>query len=150
MEGIKNFLQLINDNWTTITTILILLFAIYTKAKKFYLDWKAKTEEEKQKAIEEAKQIAIINAKNALADFILVLVSKAELEWQSEEGKLGKVKRAQVIAEIYAKYPILEEVEDKDALLEYIDTLIAEALKTVRKEIRPALNAEVENNGSNN
>ena len=150
MEGIKNFLQLINDNWTTITTILILLFAIYTKAKKFYSDWKAKTEEEKQKAIEEAKQIAIINAKNALADFILVLVSKAEIEWQSEEGKLGKVKRAQVIAEIYAKYPILEEVEDKDALLEYIDTLIAEALKTVRKEIRPALNAEVENNGSNN
>lgn len=150
MEGIKNFLQLINDNWPTITTILILLFAIYTKAKNFYLDWKAKTEEEKQKAIEEAKQIAIINAKNALADFILVLVSKAEIEWQAEEGKLGKVKRAQVIAEIYAKYPVLEEVADKEALLEYIDTLIAEALKTVRKEIRPALNAEVENNGSNN
>lgn len=150
MEGIKNFLQLINDNWPTITTILILLFAIYTKAKNFYLDWKAKTEEEKQKAIEEAKQIAIINAKNALADFILVLVSKAEIEWQAEEGKLGKVKRAQVIAEIYAKYPILEEVEDKEALLEYIDTLIADSLKTVRKEIRPVLNAEVENNGSNN
>ena len=35
-------------------------------------------------------------------------------------------------------------------LFEYIDTLIADALKTVRKEIRPALNAEVENNGSNN
>ena len=150
MEGIKNFLQLINDNWPTITTILILLFAIYTKAKNFYLDWKAKTEEEKQKAIEEAKQIAIINAKNALADFILVLVSKAEIEWQAEDGKLGKVKRAQVIAEIYAKYPVLEEVKDKEALLEYIDTLIADALKTVRKEIRPALNAEVENNGSNN
>lgn len=150
MEGIKNFLQLINDNWTTITTTLILLFAIYTKAKNFYLDWKAKTEEEKQKAIEEAKQIAIINAKNALADFILILVSKAEIEWQAEEGKLGKVKRAQVIAEIYAKYPVLEEVEDKEELLEYIDKLIADALKTVRKEIRPALNAEVENNGSNN
>jgi len=139
MKSIINLLKWIQDNWASIVTILILAFGIYERAKTFWNDWKNKTEEEKKQAEQEAFNKAVEIAKNALADYILILVSKAEIDWQSEDGKLGQTKRAQVIEQIYNKYPILEQVEDKEELLAYIDSLITEALKVVRKELRQEL-----------
>lgn len=136
MNSLQKTLQFIVDNWSQIIIILTLLLTIYTKLKKFIEDWKNKTEEEKKAEAEKAFNKAVETAKKALADYILILVSKAEIDWQSEDGKLGKTKRAQVIEEIYKKYPILEQVEDKKELLAYIDNLINEALKTVREELR--------------
>lgn len=142
MKSIIELLKWIQDNWASIVTILVLAFGIYARAKKFWEDWQKKTEEEKQAEFDKAVE----QAKAALSDYILILVSKAELDWQSEEGKLGKIKKAQVIEQIYAKYPILEQVADKQALSEYIDFLINEALKTVRKELRPIEEVKEENN----
>lgn len=139
MKSLIDLLKWIQDNWASIVTVLILVFGIYERAKKFWFDWKAKTEEEKKQAEQEAFDKAVEVAKNALADYILILVSKAEIDWQSEEGKLGKTKRAQVIEQIYAKYPILEQVQDKEELLAYIDSLITDALQVVRKELRQEL-----------
>ena len=136
MKSIIDLLKWIQDNWASIVTIAVLAFGIYERAKKFWEDWKAKTEEEKKQAEQEAFDKAVETAKKALADYILILVSKAEIDWQSEEGKLGKTKRAQVIEQIYNKYPILEQVEDKEELLAYIDNLIKEALDVVRRELR--------------
>lgn len=136
MKSLQKLLELIIENWSQIVIILTLLLTIYTKLKQFITDWKAKTEEEKKKAAEEALNKAIETAKSALADYILILVSKAEIDWQSEEGKLGATKRAQVIEQIYEKYPVLEQVTDKKELLSYIDSLINDALKTVREELR--------------
>jgi hypothetical protein len=136
MNSLQKTLQFIVDNWSQIIIILTLLLTIYTKLKKFIEDWKNKTEAEKKAEAEKAFNKAVETAKKALADYILILVSKAEIDWQSEDGKLGKTKRAQVIEEIYKKYPILEQVEDKKELLAYIDNLINEALKTVREELR--------------
>lgn len=136
MKSIIDLLKWIQDNWASIVTIVVLAFGIYQRAKKFWEDWKNKTEEEKKQAEKEAFEKAVETAKKALADYILILVSKAEIDWQSEDGKLGQTKRAQVIEQIYEKYPILEQVQDKTELLAYIDSLITEALKIVRKELR--------------
>ena len=111
MNSIQKLLQFIIDNWSQIVIILTLLLTVYTKFKNFYQNWKSKTEEEKKQAEKEAFEKAVENAKKALSDYILILVSKAEIDWKSEDGKLGRTKRAQVISEIYAKYPILEEVQ---------------------------------------
>ena len=144
MKSLIDLLKWIQDNWASIVTVLILVFGIYERAKKFWLDWKEKTEEEKKQAEQEAFDKAVEVAKNALADYILILVSKAEIDWQSEDGKLGQTKRAQVIEQIYNKYPVLEQVQDKTELLAYIDSLITEALKVVRKELRQ----EIKDNGN--
>ena len=144
MKSLIDLLKWIQDNWASIVTVLVLAFGIYERAKKFWNDWKAKTEEEKKQAEQEAFEKAVEVAKKALADYILILVSKAEIDWQSEDGKLGQTKRAQVIEQIYIKYPILEQVQDKTELLAYIDSLITEALKIVRKELRQ----EIKENGN--
>ena len=135
----KNFIELLQwiyDNWATIATVAVLIYGIYKKAEKSIKDWRNKTEEEKQKAIDEATKKAIDYARNALGDYILALVAKAEIDWKEQGDKLGDIKRAQVIAEVYAKYPVLEQVADKEELLAYIDQLINDALKIVRDKIR--------------
>lgn len=136
MKSLQNLLEFLNNNWSQIVIILTLLLTVLTKLKAFIENWQAKTQEEKDKAAQEAFEKAVETAKKALADYILILVSQAEIDWQSEDGKLGKTKRAQVIAQIYAKYPVLEQVQNKEELLSYIDNLINEALKTVREELR--------------
>ena len=35
LKGIQNFLQFINDNWTTITVIIALALALYGKIRSF-------------------------------------------------------------------------------------------------------------------
>lgn len=47
--------------------------------------------------------------------------------------KAGSVKRAQVIEEIFEKYPILSKVTDQEALISWIDETIDDALKTMRE-----------------
>lgn len=136
MKSLQNLLEFLNNNWSQIAVLLSLFLAVATRLSAFIRDWQTKTQEEKDKAAQEAFEKAVETAKKALADYILILVSRAEIDWQSEEGKLGKTKRAQVIAQVYAKYPVLEQVQDKTALLTYIDDLINDALKTVREELR--------------
>ncbi len=132
MNGIKNFLQLIVDNWATIVAIATLVYGIYVRTKKAIVDWNAKSEAEKQAEID----LQIANAKKVLGEQILKLVSKAELEWQSDTCKLGKVRRAEVIEKIYAQYPILLYAADQQEMIDYIDSLIDKALVVVRETIR--------------
>ncbi len=139
MNGIKNFLQIINDNWATIVAIAGLAYAIYRKANATIKNWKSKNEAEKEAEI--AKQIAA--AKKILGEQILKLVSKAELEWQSDTCKLGPIRRAEVIEKIYAQYPILLNAADQDEMLTFIDELIDKALVVVRETIRKGINTEV-------
>lgn len=129
MDGLMNFLSLINEQWPTISACIILIIAIYAKTKKLYMDWQIKTEEEKNMQIQQAKE--------ALKDVILGLVSQAEIDWNYESTeKLGVIKRSTVIEQIYEKYPVLLQVVDKDDLIKEIDRLIDEALITVREKIR--------------
>lgn len=132
MEAIMRLLTWIRDNWTAIIAIIGLMYAIYLKAKKTWEDWQKMTEEEKQKELE--KQIEA--AKKILAELILSLVSRAEIEWKDEGSKLGPIKRAQVIEEVFEQLPVLTYVTDQEELLAYIDELIDKALVIVREKIR--------------
>lgn len=117
LDGIYNFLNFINENWTMIVAIVTLILAIGKKAIEFF----NKSQEEK-----------IEIAKAQIKETMLRLVTEAEndyLEWQ----KSGEIKRAQVIDEIFAMYPILSKVANQEEIIAWIDDAIKEALKTMRK-----------------
>lgn len=147
MAGITNFLTTINENWTAIVTIAVLVFSIYKKAKASIEAWRAKTDEEKKAAIKEAQDKAEEAARAALGDFILALVARAEIDWADAGSGIGPIKRAEVIEKIYDKYPVLLNVADKEELIAYIDALIVKSLEivreTVRKELKKKAEAEV-------
>lgn len=119
LNGLKNFLELIEANWTTIMVIIGLIIGIVQKTKKYF----GKSKEEK---------IAI--AKAQAKETILKLVSDAEedyIEW----NQAGTIKRSQVIADIFTDYPILSKVVDQEALIKWIDDEIDKALVTLRQVI---------------
>ena len=116
LDGIKNFLQFINANWTSICILIGLVIALVEKIKS-YLN---KTKEEK-----------IEIAKKQIKETVLKLVTDAETEY-SEWIKAGSIKRSQVIDKIFEKYPALSNVVDQETLVEWIDTIIDEALDTMR------------------
>lgn len=120
LNGIQKFLELINDNWTTIMVILGLATAIAKKVK----DYLAKSDDEK---------IAI--AKMQIRETILRLVTEAEMDYE-EWNVAGSIKRAQVINQIYETYPILSKIIDQPELVEWIDEQIDEALNTLRYIIK--------------
>lgn len=138
MDGLLNFLKLIEENWTTILAIATLLFAIYMKVKSAVNKWLKMTDEERQKETEEQ----IKKAKQAIANYILSLVAQAEIDW-ADKG-LGPIKRAQVIEKIYKDYPILLEVVDQQELMRFIDEHIDLALETVRAKLRKEAGIEGE------
>lgn len=117
LYAIQNFLQLVNDNWTVIIVIVALLISIGKKAKEFF----SKSDDEK---------IAI--AKKQVQETMLKLITDAEIDWKDYK-KSGSVKRAQVIEEIFEKYPVLSKVTDQEALIAWIDETIDDALKTMRE-----------------
>lgn len=124
LNGIANFLTFLNDNWTLIIVIIGLGIAVFQKIKS-YLNT---TKEEK---------IAI--AKAQIQETVLELVTEAELEYE-EWVSAGSIKRSQVIAEIYAEYPILSKIVDQESLITWIDEAIDNALDTLRSII--ATNSE--------
>ena len=119
LNGVKNFLQMINDNWTTILVITGSVVAIVKKTK----DWMAKSEEEK---------IAI--AKEQISNTVLKMISDAEKNWE-QYSKAGSIKRSEVIDMIYTKYPILSKVTNQDEVIAFIDDAIDNALKTLREVV---------------
>lgn len=117
LDGIYNFLTFVNDNWTMIFAIIVTILAIAEKAKEYF----GKSQEE---------QIEI--AKAQIKEIMLRLVTEAERDYY-EWLKAGEIKRAQVIDEIFAMYPILSKVTNQAEIIAFIDEAIDEALKTMRK-----------------
>ena len=115
MEGLQKFLQLLNDNWTSILVCIGLVIGIVKKTQEYMY----KSQDEK-----------IEIAKKQIQTTILKMISDAEVDWQ-EWSKAGSIKRAQVIKQIYEEYPILSKVVDQKALTEWIDEQIDSALDTL-------------------
>lgn len=131
LTGLKNFLLFVDEHWTEILVIIGLLIIVYRKVR----DYLNMSNDEKVKiALEQIQEI------------ILGKCGKAEKDWE-EWKKSGAVKRAQVIAEIYSEYPILNHVADQSVIIEKIDSMIDEALKTLR-EIVSEQNKEQEKQGA--
>ena len=116
LNGIKNFLEFLNNNWTIIVVIIGLAIAAFEKIKSYL----STTKEEK---------IAI--AKAQIQETVLQLVTEAELEYE-EWVSAGSIKRAQVIAEIYEEFPILSKITDQENLIAWVDEAIDNALETLR------------------
>lgn len=117
LDGITKFLTFINDNWVYITTIIGLALAVGNKVRE-YLN---KSNEEK-----------IEIAKAQISEVMLMLVTEAECNYY-EWAKSGEIKRAQVIDQVFAMYPILSKVTNQEEIIDWIDNAIDEALKTMRK-----------------
>lgn len=117
LNGIKNFLSFVNDNWTTIVVIISLIVALVRKIKAY---------------IEQSDDKKIAIAKAQLKEAILKLITDAELDYENW-NKAGSIKRSQVIQSIFMDYPILSKVVDQEALIAWIDEQINNALKELRK-----------------
>ena len=117
LDGIRNFLMFVNEHWTEIVVIAGLGLAIWKKAEAYL----KKTDEEK-----------IQIAKDQIRETILKFVTKAEVDYD-DWVKAGAVKRAQVIDEIFAKYPILNRVTNQESLISEIDIMIDKALNELRE-----------------
>lgn len=115
LNGIKNFLQIINDNWVTICVIISLAISAFQKIKGFI-----------QKS--DAEKIAI--AKKQIRETMLKMVSDAEADYD-EWNKSGKIKRSQVIKKIYEMYPVLAKAVDQEGLTAWIDAEIDASLGTL-------------------
>lgn len=119
LNGVQNFLTLVNDNWTTIMVVIGLAIAVVRKAKTYF----AKSDDEKVEI-----------AKAQIRETILRMVTEAEVDYE-EWNKAGSIKRSQVIGQIYADYPVLSKVVDQQALTAWIDETIDESLKTLREVV---------------
>ena len=120
LNGIKNFLSLINDNWTTILVIIGLALALWKKIESYS---KLSTD----------KKIEI--AKKQISENILKLITQAEKDY-AEWEKAGSIKRSEVISKIYKEYPILAKVVNQEELVKWIDEQIDNALPTLRDIIK--------------
>ena len=116
IDGLKNFLLFINENWTSILVIFGLILMLWKKIENYN---KLSTEE----------KIAI--AKRQIQERMLKLISDAEENYE-DWAKAGEIKRAEVIARIYDEYPILSSVVNQDELIAWIDEQIDAALPTLR------------------
>ena len=123
LNGIKNFLEFVNQNWMNLVVIAGLLIGLYQKISTYL----KKSNEEK---------VAI--AKHQIREIMLKMISDAECDYD-EWNKAGEIKRSQVIKKIYEMYPILSKVVNQAELTEWIDEQIDDSLDT--------LNGLVENIG---
>ena len=117
LNGLKNFLQFINDNWTTILVIISLIIAIIAKIRSYL-------------SMSNEDKIAAVKAQ--IQEIILKLITDAEVDYE-DWNKAGSIKRAQVIQQIFADFPVLSKIADQKAVIEWIDNIINESLKELRK-----------------
>lgn len=117
LDGIRNFLEFVNQNWTSIAVVIGLVIAITKKAINYF----GKSDEEK-----------INIAKKQIKETMLKLITDAEENYDKWK-QAGSIKRAQVIEEIFLTYPILSKVVNQDELITWIDYTIDEALVTLRE-----------------
>lgn len=126
LNGVYNFLNFLNEHWTMICTIFVLAAVISKKAMNFF----SKSQEE---------QVAI--AKAQIREIMLMLVTRAEVSY-SEWIKAGEIKRAEVIDEVFAMFPILSKTTNQTEIVAFIDEAIDDALKTMRKIFEENSDAE--------
>ena len=103
-------------NYWSFFILIICLFVIVTQTiEKF----KNMSEEERIEAL-----------MKLIKELIIKLMADAEISW-SEISKSGKIKRAEVISEVYKQYPILSTFKDQEAIIAEIDKMIDEAIEEV-------------------
>ena len=128
LNGIQNFLQFINDNWTAIIIIISLIIAIVQKARSYFNK-------------SNAEKIEV--AKKQISQVVLKLITDAEIDY-NDLVSAGSIKRSQVIQKIFNDYPILTKATDQKAIIEWIDDTINNSLKELRKIVEINKQKEVD------
>lgn len=119
MEGIKNLLSFLEENWTLILVCIGLIVSMVKKT----VDYFSKSDEERVEI-----------AKKQIKEAMLKMIADAEADY-SEMASAGSIKRSQVIEKIFADYPILSKVVDQEELVKWIDEEIDNALVVLREII---------------
>ena len=117
LDGIQNFLQILNENWTTIIVIIALIASIAKKIKDYF----GKTDAEKTEIV-----------KAQIKETMLKLITDAELDYE-EWIEAGEIKRAQVLDKVFEKYPILSKIANQEDIIKWLDDVIDESLETMRE-----------------
>lgn len=120
MNGIRNFLSIIDQNWLTITVTIGLVIGLYKKIKEYL----AKSDDEKI-------ELALQHVRETMLKFVTES-EKAYGDW----AKSGSIKRAQVIDELYKQYPVLSKAIDQKEIIKLIDEAIDSALPTLREVLK--------------
>lgn len=131
LNGLYNLLSFIEANWGMIAAIIVMAVHISKKIISFM----AKSREEK-----------IEIAKAQISQTMLKWVTIAECDWL-EWQQAGEIKRSQVIDMIFEKYPVLSRVTDQSEIIAWLDEMIDEALKTMRKIFEENASAKIEEVG---
>lgn len=119
MTAFKNFLQIINDNWTTILVVIGLIISIVKKT----MDYFSKSN---------AERVEI--AKRQIVESMLKMISDAEVNW-NDWMAAGSIKRSEVIKRVFDEYPILSKVANQEELIAWLDDQINASLKTLREVV---------------
>lgn len=119
LNGLNRFLEFISNNWTAIMVTIGLIIGLVKKVKSYV----AKSNEEKVEI-----------AKSYIRESILKLITDAEMDFE-EWNKAGSIKRSQVIARVYAEYPILKKIANQEEIIQWIDKEIDNSLNTLREII---------------
>ena len=119
MNGLKNFLQYLSDNWTGIMVCIGIIVGIVNRTLAY---------------LNKSNDLKLAVAKQQIKEIVLRMITDAEIDFNDWEQS-GKIKRSQVIEEIYAKYPILAKAKSQKEVIDFIDTQIDNALKELRSVI---------------
>lgn len=129
LDGLKNFLHIIEANWTTILVCIGIIIGLVQRARVFF-----------KKSKEERIEIA----KKQVRQTILEMVTKAEKDF-ADWNNTGEIKRSQVIKEIYDQYPIFTKIIDQETVVAWIDEEINNSLKTLRAVVKENEKTDDEN-----
>lgn len=120
MKSLQNFLEFLNENFTSILVCIGLAIMLFKKIKSYL----AKSDDEK-----------IELALSTIRETMLKFVTSAEIDYETWKGA-GSIKRAQVIDELYKQYPVLNKAIDQKKVIQLIDDAIDSALPTLRELLK--------------
>lgn len=117
LNGIKNFLWLINEYWTTIIVIIGLILTIYKKIKKY------------QKLNDEQR---VELAWKSVSETMLSMVMDVETDY-GDWKQAGAIKRSEIINRVFKEFPILEKITNREQVIYMLDNLIDNSLEEMKK-----------------
>lgn len=120
MNGIKNFLMMLDTHWVDILVIIGLVIGIMKKIESYL----SLTTDEK-----------ITIAKTQISEAMLKMITTAEVDFE-KWNQSGSIKRSQVITQVFNDYPILSKAVNQEEIIAWIDEQINESLKTLRKIVK--------------
>ena len=108
MNGINNFANLIQGQWTNIVVVIAIVAGLVRSIINYY----TMNEEQRVQA-----------ALKVISEELMKMMVQAEIQWKDYK-KSGELKRSQVIKDIYNQFPFLSRYMDQEKLVQTIYEMI--------------------------